>query len=114
MREELAIDERDSVKNIALFVVPVTRALLIEPNRSVDTDLAFAKEKHIAILPLIMEEELGEEYSRIFGTIQYLSKFEQDATSISYSEKLNKYLNTHLCQDAISAKIAPEFNARVF
>ena len=38
-----------------LFVIPVTFRLLHTPNRAMDEDFAFAKEHHIAVLPIMFE-----------------------------------------------------------
>ena len=41
-----------------LLIVPVTFKLLNTPNRAMDADIPYAKEKHIPILPFMMEQGL--------------------------------------------------------
>ena len=38
-----------------LFVIPVTLKLLIQPNRAMDQDFAYAQQEHIPVLPILME-----------------------------------------------------------
>ena len=47
-----------------LFVVPVTFKLLTEPCRAMEQDLAYAKERHVKILPFMMESGIDFWYSR--------------------------------------------------
>ena len=46
-----------------LFVIPVTFKLLSKKNRAIDHDLRLAEEKHIPVLPLMMETGIDEYYS---------------------------------------------------
>ena len=47
-----------------LVVVPVTFRLLTTPNRTMDRDLPYARQEHIPILPVMMDEGLDEYYSQ--------------------------------------------------
>ena len=47
-----------------LFIIPVTLKLLSQPNRAFDSDFRFAVEKHIPVLPIMMEDNINELYSR--------------------------------------------------
>ena len=55
-------------------------------------------EKHIPVLPIMMETGLDSFYSAKdkFGEAQYLSPYVQDMTAISYEEKLKKDLESVL------------------
>lgn len=61
MIDNFAEDEKktDLARN-NLFVVPVTFKLLSTPNRAMDEDIPYAKEKHIPILPFMMESGIDE------------------------------------------------------
>ena len=47
-----------------LFVVPVTFRLLTESNRAMDSDVAYALEKHIPVLPIMLESGIDEFYEK--------------------------------------------------
>ncbi len=99
-----------------LFVIPVTTRLLVDKNRAMDEDFAFAKEKHIPVLPLMMQPGLDPIYSREdrFGALQYLDPYGKNATAISYEEKLEKYLEAVLVSDETVQRIRAAFDAYIF
>ena len=99
-----------------LFAVPVTFRLLREENRAMREDLAFAKEKNIPILPLMMETGLDEIYQKPenFGERQYLSPYERDATAVRYEEKLEKYLGAVLVSGETAERIRDSFDGYIF
>ena len=97
-----------------LFVMPITFRLLREPNRAMDFDYRFADEKHIAVLPLMMESGIDEFYSKKFGERQYLSPYDRDATAISYEQKLKTFLDSILISDETAAKVRAAFDAYIF
>ncbi|MBQ6836902.1 MAG: toll/interleukin-1 receptor domain-containing protein, partial [Clostridia bacterium] len=113
------IDESDKALDLEscnLFVVPVTSALLTIPNRAMDDDIKFALERHIPVLPLMMESGLDAIYSRPdkFGELQYLSPFSSDETEVSFDEKLKKYLESVLVSDKMATRIRAAFDAYIF
>lgn len=99
-----------------LFVVPVTFKLLTEPCRAMEQDLAYAKERHVKILPFMMESGIDFWYSRpeAFGELQYLCPFSTDLTEISYESKLKKYLDAVLVSDETANRIRRAFDAYIF
>ena len=99
-----------------LFVIPVTFKLLSQPNRAMDSDFRYAKEKYIPVLPIMMEPGLDELYSQNdkFGELQYLNPFAHDLTAISYEEKLKKYLESVLISDEMAERIRKAFDAYIF
>ena len=99
-----------------LVVVPVTFRLLTTPNRTMDRDLPYARQEHIPILPVMMEEGLDEYYSQPdkFGELQYIDPFASDPTAISYEEKLKKYLESVLISDRMARRIRAAFDAYIF
>ncbi len=102
--------------HMALFVVPVTYKLLVQPCRTMDLEIPFAKEHHIPILPLMQEPDLIDIYSAgdKFGTMQYFEPGSNDITSIPYAEKLKKYLDSVLLDDDTAARIRAAFAAYIF
>lgn len=98
-----------------LLVVPVTRKLLTESNRALDTDVPYALSQHMPVLPLMMEEGLDGLYSHPdkFGDLQYLSLVTED-TQITLDTKLKNYLNTVLLDPKTIRRIREIFDAYIF
>ena len=117
MAGELPADTRETdLDRMNLFVIPVTTRLLVDGNRAMDEDFAFAKEKHIPVLPLMMQPGLGPIYSKEdrFGKLQYLDPFNTDSTAIPYEEKLKKYLEAVLVSDETVKRVRAAFDAYIF
>lgn len=113
------IDEKNwqsDLESNNLFVIPVTYKLLTTPNRAMDFDFPFAKEKKISILPIMMEPGIDEIYSQedSFGEMQYLNPSAKDPTAISYGDKLKKYLDIILQSDETVKRIRAAFDAYIF
>ena len=109
-------DKAVDLENCNLFVVPVTFQLLSTANRAMDEDIRFALEKHIPVLPLMMESGLDNIYSQPdkFGELQYLSPFSTDATEVSFEEKMKKYLESVLVSDEMAKRVRGAFDAYIF
>ncbi|MBR7161510.1 MAG: toll/interleukin-1 receptor domain-containing protein, partial [Clostridia bacterium] len=117
MTEEIEEKYKESdLGQMNLFVIPVTFKLLSKPNRAMDSDFRYAKEKHIPVLPIMKEPGLDEIYSRKdkFGELQYLNPDAQDMTAISYEEKLKKYLESVLISNETAERIRKAFDAYIF
>ena len=117
MTEEIEEKYKESdLGQMNLFVIPVTFKLLIQPNRAMDSDFRYAQEKHIPVLPIMMETGLDEFYSEKdkFGEAQYLSPYVQDLTAISYEEKLKKYLESVLISNEMAERVRKAFDAYIF
>lgn len=111
-------DERDDtfwddLRNMQLFVLPVTRALLTE-NHAAMEEFRFAIANHIPVLPLLQEQELDGLFSQVCGDLQYLDKHNKDSTAISYDEKLRQYLSGVLLGDKLAEDIRNAFDAYIF
>ena len=104
------------LERTSLFVVPVTYKLLTQDNRAMSYDIKFAQEKHIPVLPLIMEPDIYEFYKRPenFGDMQYLKPINKDDTAISYKKKLKDYLESVIIDSDTSQKIRNAFDAYIF
>jgi len=104
----------DDLAQMQLFVMPVTSRLLTTENRALDTEFRFAAEHHIPVLPLMQEKGLEALFNERCGELQFLDKYANDATAISYDEKLKKYLSSVLLSDETVEKIRNAFDAYVF
>ena len=92
-------DIETDLGQMQLFVIPVTARLLSGKNRTMEVDVPFALSHHIPILPLMREAGLDAAYSQKFGELQYLDKYAQDDTAISYQEKFERFLKAVLIGD---------------
>lgn len=117
MTQEVPADNRETdLEHMNLFVIPVSFRLLTQPSRAMDSDFPFAKDKHIPVLPILLENGIDEFYSRPdkFGALQYLNPYSSDMTEISYAEKLKKYLESVLIGDELAKRIRAAFDAFIF
>lgn len=113
--EDESYDDIDTdLGQINLFVIPVTTKLLTKPCRAINIDIPFALKKHIPILPLVQERGLDELFTSHFGDLQYLDRNAHDETTISFEEKLKKYLNSVLIGDELATKVRAAFDAYIF
>lgn len=110
--EDIFID----LERMNLFIIPVTNRLLTESNRTMQVDFKFARDRHIPVLPLMMESGLYDEYKKPenFGELQYIKPYDSDKTAIGYEEKLKKYLESILISDEVVERIKKEFDAYIF
>ena len=117
MTEEIADQDKETeLGRMNLFVVPVTNKLLTKPNRAIDDDLAYAKQKEIPVLPFMMEAGLDKIYatSDRFGERQYINPYSTDITEIRYEDKLKKYLESVLISDEMAKRVRAAFDAYIF
>ena len=117
LNEEIEEQYRESdLGQMNLFVIPVTFKLLSQPNRAMDFDFKYAKEKNIPVLPIMMEPELDILYSQNnkFSEMQYLNCYANDVTAISYEEKIRHYLDSVLISNKLAEKIRKAFDAYIF
>ena len=104
----------EDLKDMNLFVMPVTQRLLTTENDALEQEFAYAKKKKIPVLPILMEPDLLWLYSEKFGDLQFLDPNERDATALSYQEKLTNFLNQTLLNDDMIQKVRSAFDAYVF
>ena len=102
------------LKEMQLFVVPVTTKLLTQKNRAMDVDVPFEFENRIPVLPLMQESGLDDIFNKKFGDLQYLDKNNSDPTAIPYEEKLTKYLDAIIVGDKLAKKVRAAFDAYIF
>ena len=104
--EELAL--------MQLMVMPISADLLETPNHTLEKDFVFARKHGIPILPIMLEGGLDERFNRTCGDLHYLFWHQDDATAISYREKLAQYLFSVLIGDDLAEKIRSAFDAYIF
>ncbi len=121
-REELLFQ----LGEMQLFIVPVTQRLLSEPNRAMELELPFAfgqttaadeKSRHVAVLPVLFGGSGVKDAfnaSRVFRDVQYLDRYAEDSTALSYEEKLKKFLMSVIVSSEEAARIRSEFRAGIF
>ena len=102
------------IEGMQLIVIPVSRRLLTQPCRAMDIILPFARQKKIAVLPLMMETDLEKLFTERFGALQFLEPYGSDLTAISFDEKLSRYLDSVLVGDDVAQKIRDAFDAYIF
>lgn len=97
-----------------MFVVLVTNAIFDEDNYITKEILPFCKENHKPVLPILCEKCNPDIFNDVFSNMQYIDPFSQDATGLSYDQKLKTYLETVLVSDELAQKIRDAFDAYVF
>ena len=103
-----------NLSQMQLIVIPVTTKLLTSTCRSIQVELPLAKEKHIPVLPLMMEHGLDSVFSMHFGDLQYLDPNDTDETRRSFDESLVTYIKSILVSNELTEKIRSAFDAYIF
>ena len=108
--EDMEVD----LKEMSLFVIPVTTELFREKGRALLVDLPFAEKKHIPVLPVMMESGLDELYAKYFGDRHHLDPNLRDDTAISFDDKFNNYILSVTVGDELAEKVRQAFDAYIF
>ena len=103
-----------NLSQMQLFVMPVTTKLLTSPCRAIEVELPLAKEKHIPVLPLMMEHGLTGLFTRYFGDLQYFDPNDRDETKRRFDEVLETYIKSVLVSNELAEKIRAAFDAYIF
>lgn len=104
----------DALKEMQLFVMPVTSRLLHSDDPALAVEFPFAIAHHIPVLPLMQEQGLDRIFNEKCGDLQFLDKHQTDPTALPYDEKLDKYLSGVLVGDELAAQVRAAFDAYVF
>ncbi|MBE6851139.1 MAG: toll/interleukin-1 receptor domain-containing protein [Ruminococcus sp.] len=102
------------ISEMQLFIIPITKNFLMTPNRARDIDLPYALKHNIPILPLMQTSGLDEPFARICGNLHYIEKNKCDVTTLTYEQKIQKFLSFILVNDELLLKIRQAFYARIF
>ena len=107
--------EYEHIKSMNLFVVPITTNLLTNPTcRTLRTDVPVALDNKKPVLPLMMEGGLVELFNKHFKNMHFLDPNAKEEITITYEEKLKKYLNSVLIGDELAEKVRAAFDAYIF
>lgn len=108
------IDYYAQLRQMHLFVVPVTSAFLSRPNTALDHDFRYAQEHHIPVLPLVQESGLDKLFAQKCGNLQYLDKVLRSPTAIPYDVKLQQFLDAVLLGNEQVDRIRSHFDGHIF
>ena len=104
-----------SLEEMQLLVLGVTSRFINSESRARDVELKFAIEKHIPVLPIMLEQGLAREFNKKTNTaIQVVNRYSDDPTVIPYDDVLETYLKSVLIGDELAEKVRNAFDAYVF
>ncbi len=109
-RDELEMN----LSQMQLFVMPVTTKLLTTKNRAMDIEFPLAQEKHIPVLPVMMEHGLDDIFAKRFGDLQYMDPNDTDMTRRSFDEVLESYIKSVIVGSDLANKVRAAFDAYIF
>ena len=104
----------DVLKEMQLVVFAVTSRFIHERNRAKDKELPLALKNHIPVLPIMLENGLGYEFSNNCAKIQVVPKYGTDPTAIPYDDVLQTFLDSVLVGDELAEQVRDAFDAYVF
>ena len=107
-------DTIQEISQMQLFVIPITSNFLTEHSQAFDVEFEYAKKHHIPILPLLQEVNLEKQFNEKCGNIQCLNKYTYDPTSITYNEKIKKFLDSILVGEDFANEIRNEFSGCIY
>lgn len=115
MTEEELKEFQASLEEMQLVVFGITSRFIYSENRARDYELKFAIEKHIPVLPIMLERGLAREFNKKTKTsIQVVNRESDDPTVIPYEEVLETFLKSVLIGDELAEKVRNAFDAYVF
>ena len=112
--DRMEAEVEDILKEMQLVVFAVTSKFIHEKNRAKDTELPLALKNHIPVLPILLENGLGYEFSNNCAKIQLVSKYGTDSTAIPYDDVLQTFLDSVLVGDELAEQVRDAFDAYVF
>lgn len=112
--EEEQREFEEIMGDMQLFVFAVTTTFLEKENRARSLELPFAIERHIPILPIMLESGLGYKFSDTCAKIQVVTRYVTDPTATPYKDVLKTFLNAVLIGDEQARKVRAAFDAYVF
>ena len=114
-KSESTEEELDEIfSEMQLVVFAVSSRFLYEKNRAKDMELPLALKKHIPILPIMLENGLGYEFSNNCAKIQVVPKYGTDPTATPYEDVLETFLQSVLVGDELAQRVRDAFDAYVF
>ena len=95
----------DILKEMQLIVFGVTSKFIHESHRAKDVELPIALRNHVPVLPIMLENGLGYEFSNNCAKIQVVPKYGTDPTAIPYEEVLQTFLDSVLVGDELAEQV---------
>ena len=106
---------RAALDEMQLFVAAVSSKFLYTAHRAKDVELKYALQRHIPVLPILLESGLSREFNRVTDTkIQVVNRCVSDPTATPYEEVLDTYLKSMLVGNELAEKVRDAFDAYVF
>ena len=112
--EEEQREFEEIMGDMQLFVFAVTTTFLEKESRARSLELPFAIDRHIPILPIMLESGLGYKFSNTCAKIQVVTRYVTDPTATPYKDVLKTFLNAVLIGDEQARKVRAAFDAYVF
>ena len=106
-------EELDSILNemqLAVYLVS-DNYVKEENNFSYEYEYKYFRRKKTSALPILLDETIIDEYTRKFGTIQYLIK---DDNSVDFKQRLESFLKMHLIDEKLYKNATKAFDKRLF
>lgn len=105
---------RHEISQMQIMVIPITGRFLQEANRARDVEMVIARELHIPVLPILMEQEIISLFNDQCGDLQFLDRNTEDSSAMSYEERLERTLNDILIADDLAQRVRAAFRAYIF
>ncbi len=102
-------DNTEEISNCQVFVIPITRKLIEEPEGPLTTEFTQAVRENIPILPILMDKSLEKNFNEISSNKQYLLTSDPE-----YKEKLQRFLDATLIKDNLFESIQDIFFYSIF
>lgn len=103
----------DLFQEVQLLVIPITYKLLSGEDSVLAVDLAIASDKHIPVLPLLLDNVPDDVIAEKFGSRHYIRR-EGEYNEQTYKEKLKKYLGEVLADEYTQKQVRSRFSAYFF
>lgn len=100
--------------HMTLFVFAISFKFLTTDQNKYQKIYEIAEKSNVPILPIMIEPGLQELFKIKCGSRQYLNMYDKGTDSLSFDEKLGKYLDAVVIGDDIAEKIRKAFDAYIF
>lgn len=102
------------LKRMQLIVFLVSNKLITNASNAIDFDLTLAKQNHIPVLPILIDECNLAKYNQLFENRQYLTSSDYMEGSTNNDKKLGDYLDLILVSDSVAEHVRNAFDAYIF
>ena len=106
------------LKDMQLVVFAITSRFIYGKSRAKDVELPAALRKRVPVLPIALENGLGnifsEKVSKDGPKIQLVSKYVTDPTATPYEDVLQTYLDSVIVGEKLASRVRDAFDAYVF